>query len=87
MAPLSYCGMRHMPCTRKPAGADLPNPWKPQDIQPSKSVPIFDYFFVHSPPPNATPFGPYQDSMEVLAQSGTWIVYRKKPGTVIPAPP
>jgi hypothetical protein len=87
MAPLSYCGMRHMPCTRKPAGADLPNPWKPQDIQPSKSVPIFDYFFVHSPPPNATPFGPYQDSMEVLAQSGTWTVYRKKPGTVIPAPP
>jgi hypothetical protein len=50
-------------------------------------VPIFDYFFVHSPPPNATPFGPYQDSMEVLAQSGTWTVYRKKPGTVIPAPP
>jgi len=87
MAPLSYCGMRHMPCTRKPAGADLPNPWKPQDIQPSNSVPIFDYFFVHSPPANANPFGPYQDSMEVLAQKGTWTVYRKKPGTVIPAPP
>jgi hypothetical protein len=86
MAPLSYCGMRHMPCTRKPAGADLPNPWKPQDIQPAYSVPIFDYFFVHSPPPNANPFGPYRDSMEVLAQKGTWTVYRKKPGTVIPPP-
>jgi hypothetical protein len=86
MAPLSYCGMRHMPCTRTPAGADLPNPWNPKDIQPAKSVPIFDYFFVHSPPPNANPFGPYRDSMEVLAHSGTWTVYRKKPGTVIPPP-
>ena len=85
MAPLSYCGMRHMPCTRKPAGADLPNPWNPR-TSTQQSVPIFDYFFVHSPPPNATPFGPYQDSMEVLAQSGTWTVYRKKPGAVFPAP-
>jgi hypothetical protein len=78
--------MRHMPCTRKPAGENLPNPWNPKDIQPANSVPIFDYFFVHSPPPNANPFGPYRDSMEVLAQSGTWTVYRKKPGAVFPPP-
>ena len=86
MAPLSYCGMRHMPCTKKPACADLPDPWIPYDIHPAQSVPIFDYFFVRSPPPGANPFGPYRDSMEVLTHSGTWIVYRKKPGAAIPAP-
>ncbi|HEX7599091.1 MAG TPA: hypothetical protein VF518_12820, partial [Polyangia bacterium] len=48
MAPLSYCGMRHMPCTQKPAGVELPDPWVPFDIHPLKSVPIFDYFFVRS---------------------------------------
>jgi hypothetical protein len=78
--------MRHMPCTKKPAGADLPDPWIPYDIHPAQSVPIFDYFFVRSPPPGANPFGPYRGSMEVLTQSGTWIVYRKKPGAAIPAP-
>lgn len=86
MAPLSYCGMRHMPCTRKPAGAELPDPWRPLDIHPIQSVPIFDYFFVRNPVPGANPFGPYRDSMEVLAHSGTWTVYRKKPGAVFPAP-
>jgi len=86
MAPLSYCGMRHMPCAKTPAGAELPDPWNPYDIHPLQSVPIFDYFFVRSPPPGANPFGPYRDSMEVLAQSGTWTVYRKKPGAAIPAP-
>ena len=85
MAPLSYCGMRHMPCTKKPAGADLPDPWV-GSIQPAKAVPIFDYFFVRSPPPGLNLFGTYQDSMEVLAHSGTWTVYRKQPGAVVPAP-
>ena len=89
MAPLSYCGMRHMPCAQKPAGADLPDPWRPYDIHPTTTVPIFDYFFVRSPPPGANLFGPYRDSMEILARSGTWTVYRKKPGAVFPtqAPP
>jgi hypothetical protein len=87
MVPLAYCGMRHIPCTRKPAGVDLPDAWVPNDIHPAKSVPIFDYFFVRSPPPGANPFGPYRNSMEVLAQSGTWTVYRKMPGAAIPAPP
>jgi hypothetical protein len=86
MAPLSYCGMRHMPCTKKPAGADLPDPWNPYDIHPARSVPIFDYFFVRSPPRSANPFGLYRDSMEILARSGTWTVYRKKPGANSPAP-
>jgi hypothetical protein len=85
MAPLSYCGMRHMPCTKKPAGADLPDPWV-GSIQPAKAVPIFDYFFVRSPPPGLNLFGTYQDRMEVLAHSGTWTVYRKQPGAVVPAP-
>jgi hypothetical protein len=77
--------MRHMPCTKKPAGADLPDPWV-GSIQPAKAVPIFDYFFVRSPPPGLNLFGTYQDSMEVLAHSGTWTVYRKQPGAVGPAP-
>ncbi len=90
MAPLAYCGMRHMPCTRKPAGAELPDPWVPHNISPLKSVPEFDYFFVRSPPRWADPFGPYRDSMELLAQSGTWSVYHKKPGPLVlalPPPP
>jgi hypothetical protein len=85
MAPLSYCGMRHMPCAKKPAGTDMPDPWRPYDIHPATSLPIFDYFFVRSPPPGANPFGSYRDSMEILAQSGTWTVYRKKPDAVFPA--
>jgi hypothetical protein len=87
MAPLAYCGMRHMPCTRKPAGVELPDPWNPYNILPLKTVPAFDYFFVRSPPPGADPFGPYRGSMELLAQSGSWSVYHKKPGPLVLAPP
>lgn len=87
MAPLAYCGMRHMPCTRKPAGTELPDPWNPHNIFPLKTVPAFDYFFVRSPPRGADPFGPYRGSMELLAQSGTWSVYHKRPGPLVLAPP
>jgi hypothetical protein len=87
MAPLAYCGMRHMPCTMKPAGTELPDPWVPHNIRPNTSVPTFDYFFLRSPPPGADPFGPYRNSMEVLAQKGSWVVYRKKPGPLVAAPP
>jgi hypothetical protein len=87
MTPLPYCGMHDIPCTRKPAGTLLPNPWSPMDVGLGKNPPIFDYFFVRSPPRGANPFGPYLGSVEVLAQSGTWIVYRKKPGAAIPTPP
>ncbi len=86
MAPLSYCGMRHMPCTKKPAGEGLPDPWSPGDPRLVNSVPTLDYFFVRSPPPGFDLFGRYRNSMEVLARSGTWTVYRKKPGAVMPAP-
>ncbi len=86
MAPLLYCGMHDIPCIAKPASAALPNPWSPTDISVGKNPPVFDYFFVRSPPRGANPFGPYRGSVEVLAQSGTWIVYRKKPGAAIPAP-
>jgi hypothetical protein len=48
------------------------------DVALAKTPPVFDYFFVRSPPPNVNPFGPYLDSVEVLARSGTWTVYRKK---------
>ena len=87
MAPLAYCGMRHMPCTRKPAGNELPDPWVPHDIRPLKTVPDFDYFFVRSPPRGADPFGPYRNSMELLTQSGTWSVYSKKTGPLVLSPP
>jgi hypothetical protein len=87
MAPLAYCGMRHMPCTRKPAGVELPDPWIPQAINPLKTVPDFDYFFMRSLPPGADPFGPYRGSMELLAQSGTWSVFHKKPGPLVMASP
>ena len=87
MAPLAYCGMRHIPCARKPAGAELPDPWRPGDLRLANSVPIFDYFFVRSPPVGADLFGPYRNSMEVLARSGSWTVYRKRPGAMIPPPP
>jgi len=81
MAPLPYCGMHDIPCTAKPAGAILPNPWQPMDVSVGKTPPVFDYFFVRSPPPNVNPFGPYLGSVEVLARSGTWTVYRKKTGS------
>ena len=86
MAPLPYCGMHDIPCTTKPAGALLPNPWGPMDVALSKQPPIFDYFFVRSPPPGVNPFGLYLDSVEVLTRSGTWTVYRKKPGAVVKKP-
>ena len=86
MTPLPYCGMHDIPCTAKPAGKVLPNPWSPMDVSVGKNPPVFDYFFVRSPPRGINAFGPYLGSMEVLAQSGTWTVYRKKPGAAIPAP-
>ncbi len=86
MTPLPYCGMHDIPCTAKPAGAVLPNPWSPMDVSVGKNPPVFDYFFVRSPPRGANPFGPYGGSVDVLAQSGTWIVYRKKAGAGVPAP-
>jgi len=46
----------------------------------------FDYFFVRSPPRGTNPLGTYLGNVDVLAQSGTWIVYRKKPGPAVPAP-
>jgi len=78
MTPLPYCGLHDIPCDPKPEGAALPNPWRPMDVAVGKTPPIFDYFFVRSPPPNVNPFGPYLASVEVLARSGTWTVYRKK---------
>ena len=65
---------------------ELPDPWNPHDIHPAKSVPLFDYFFVRSLPPGFNLFGPYQDSMEILAHKGTWTVYRKRPDAVFPPP-
>jgi hypothetical protein len=86
MTPLPYCGMHDIPCTAKPAGAVLPNPWSPMDVATGKTPPVFDYFFVRSPPRGTNPLGTYLGNVEVLAQSGTWIVYRKKPGPAVPAP-
>ncbi len=79
MIPLSYCGMRHIPCRRKEPLVALPDPgaWQPNLFRPEDALRFFDYFFVRSPPPRPI-FGAFTNRVEVLARQGTWIVYRKK---------
>ncbi len=85
MAPLWYCGMRHMPCTVKPPALDFPKPWTPRNFDPDKVVPLYDYFFVRSPPPNLDLFKNQKTNVELLAQKGTWFAYRRKPAPSVPA--
>jgi hypothetical protein len=52
-------------------------------------LPIFDYFFVRSLPPGFDMFKGYHRMVELLAQSGNWMVFRKRPGPIVadPLPP
>jgi hypothetical protein len=86
MVPPNYCGERHMPCRLKVAPDFMTSPWVPASFVPAKVLPNFDYFFVRSRPPSFDLFAGYHGMIELLAQSGTWAVYRKKPGPVVPDP-
>ena len=87
MVPPTYCGLRHMPCRRK-AGVDFAtSPWEPAKFSPAKMLPTFDYYFVHSAPPGHDPWRGYHGMFEPVASSGTWSVFRKRPGPVLPDPP
>jgi hypothetical protein len=87
MVPPTYCGLRHMPCKLKVAPDFITNAWNPASFSPAKMLPLFDYFFVRSLPPRMDLFRGYHGMVEPLAQSGTWAVFRKKPGPVVPDPP
>ena len=87
MVPPTYCGYRHMPCRSKPAAAIFPSPWSPDSFVPAQMLPIFDTFFARSMPPGADPFRGYHGMVELVAQSGTWTAFRKKPGPLVPDPP
>ena len=79
MTPLAFCGLRHMPCRRK-EGVDLPDPgaWLDRAVDADAFVPFYDYFFVRRPPPGRPIFGRQRANVELIAQSGSWQVYRRK---------
>jgi hypothetical protein len=76
MAPVYYCGMRHMPCVR-PAGAAVPDPgpWSAWAVQPA-AIEFFDHVFVRVPPPQPI-FGAEIRRLELAAQQGSWLYYRR----------
>jgi hypothetical protein len=87
MVPPMYCGLRHMPCRPK-AGVDfVTSPWLPAQFQPAKMLPTFDYFFLRSVPPGFDLFRGYHGMVYLIAQSGEWMVFGKRPGPVVPDPP
>jgi hypothetical protein len=89
MTSLLYCGMRHMPCRRKEPPVAIPelDPWTPEQWAPEKAIDFFDYFFVRLPPPGSPIFAGATPRVELLAQSGSWLVYRRKPAPVAGAVP
>lgn len=88
MVPPNYCGLRHMPCRLKVPPTFATSPWSPASFAPAAMLPTFDYFFVRSLPGNVDLFRGYHGMVELLAQSGPWAVFRRKPGPVVPdAPP
>jgi hypothetical protein len=84
MVPPNYCGDRHMPCRLKVAPDFMTSPWTPASFVPAKVLPNFDYFFVRSQPPGFDLFAGYHGMIELLAQAGTWAVFRKKSGPMVP---
>jgi hypothetical protein len=80
MVPIFYCGMRHMPCRRLDQGKAIPDPgpWGPANLSPAAAIEFFDYFFIRLPPARPI-FGADIDKLELLAQEGSWLVYRRKP--------
>lgn len=83
-----YCDMDHMPCRTKDSHTlpPAPLPWEPQKLQADKAVPYFTYVLVRSGPRPQELFGNHAGLMEVLAQQGTWTVYKRKEPIVPPAP-
>jgi hypothetical protein len=86
MVPPAYCGLRHMPCRCKVQRDFVTNPWAPQGFSPAKMLPIFDYFFARNIPPGVDLFRGYHGMVEVLALNGSWAVFRKRPGPIVPDP-
>ncbi len=87
MAPPHYCGLRHMPCRPKVGPGFVTSPWLPASFSPARMLPVFDYFFVRKQPPGFDLFRGYHGMVSLLAQSGEWRVYAKRPGPVVPDPP
>jgi hypothetical protein len=87
MVPPTYCGLRHMPCRLKAAADFTTPPWMPATFNAAKALPTFDYYFVRSAPPGIDLWRGYHGMFEPLARSGTWAVFRKRPGPVVPDPP
>jgi len=87
MVPPAYCGLRHMPCRLKVAPDPTLSPWLPGSFAPAKMLPVFDYYFVRSLPPGFDLFRGYHGMVELLAQSGNWMVFRKRPGPLVVDPP
>jgi hypothetical protein len=87
MVPPNYCGLRHMPCRLKVPHEIGTSPWSPSAFLPAAMLPTFDYFFVRSLPPNFDLFRGYHGMVELVARSGPWAAFRKKPGPIVPDPP
>jgi hypothetical protein len=83
MVPPTYCGLRHMPCRRKVAADFVTPPWTPTAFSPPKMLAVFDYYFLHSVPAGYDPWPGYHRMFEQLASSGTWSVFRKRPGPIM----
>jgi hypothetical protein len=86
MVPPAYCGLRHMPCKPKVSRDWVTNPWVPQTFSPAAMLPIFDYFFARSIPPGHDVFRGYHNMVETVGVSPPWVVFRKKPGPIVPDP-
>jgi hypothetical protein len=87
MVPPAYCGLRHMPCRRRTVAEFATSPWSPHLFVAAKMLPTFDYYFVRSAPLGLDPWRGYHNMFELVAVSGTWAVFRKRPGPVVPDPP
>jgi hypothetical protein len=86
MVPPTYCGLRHMPCRPKVKEEIVTSPWVPTSFSPGRMLPIFDYYFVRSAPPGFDPWRGYHNMFEPVAHTGTWAVFRKRPGPIVPDP-
>lgn len=74
------CGQPLSPCRVADRGKlpPDPGPFTPQNFDPERAVPYFDYFFVRSGPEPARLFGAQAGLLEPLLRAGTWTVYRKR---------
>jgi hypothetical protein len=87
MVPPMYCGLRHMPCRPKVGPQFVTSPWLPAQFSPAAMLPTFDYFFVRSLPHGFDLFRGYHGMVHLIARSGEWMVFGKRPGPVVPDPP